>query len=140
MPEFKVGEYYKGKCTGVTVVQKGDYNTLEYEFEHPNGVFVTVVFLGSDKVGKDGKTADERAKADLVLFGAEAEKLETGNIMAYIRSLLIGREIEFQAEEYRGVIQFKGCRPPGSRPEKQIVLTENPFGAKRSAASGSGVF
>ncbi len=146
LPTFKVGEFYTGKCTEVNVVQMGDSQAMQYGFSIPDGdgefVQFTRCFLGSGKQGKDGKTNDDRVKEDLIAFGCKPEWLESGNIMAYIRSVLIGKTIEVQAEEYKGAIQFAGCRPPGARRGPNIVITENPFGSKGKPiqAGGAGVF
>ena len=134
MPEFKVGEYYTGVCDEVNVVKKGEAMAMSFGFTIGDFRQFTDVFLGSEKIGKDGKTNDDRVKEDLVAFGADMANLETGNIMAYIRRLLIGKTIEFKAEEYKGAIQFSGCRPPGMRRGPVIVVTENPFGPQRPAA------
>ncbi len=141
---FKVGDYYTGTCDEVRVVKRGDSQVMEFgfnfgdEFRDYSGCF-----LGSDKIGKDGKTNDDRVKDDLAAFGCDRHQLEDGPIMNYIRSVMIGKDIEVQAGEYKGVVQFSGCRPPGMRRGPTVVLTENPFGsksAKPAAAGGAGVF
>jgi len=139
--QFKVGDYYKGICDEVRVVKKGDATAMEFGFKiEPDFHDYTSVFLGSDKVGKDGKTNDERVKADLISFGCEPAKLEDGPIMNYIRSVMVGKEIEMEAGEYKGVVQFSGCRVPGSRRGPVVLVVENPFGAKKAPSAGGGVF
>ena len=139
--QFKVGEYYTGICDEVRVVKKGESMAMEFGFSiAPDFRDYTGVFLGSEKVGKDGKTNDERVKDDLVAFGCERESLEDGPIMNYIRSVMIGKEIDVQACEYKGVVQFSGCRVPGSRRGPVVLTVENPFGVKKAPAAGGGVF
>lgn len=141
--QFKVGDYYTGICNEVRVVKRGDRQVLEFGFTIGSDFSdYTGCFLGSDSVGKDGKTNDERVKEDLITFGCEAAKLEEGNIMAHIRSVMHGKEIEFQAGEYKGNFQASGCRPPGLRRGPVVVMTENPFGSKgKPVTSGAaGVF
>lgn len=138
--KFIVGNYYTGVCTEVLVVQKGDSLAMQFGFTiAPDFADNTSVFLGSDKVGKDGKTNDDRVKEDLISFGCTQEGLNEGNVMAHIRSVMIGKEIEVQAGEYKGIVQFSGCRVPGRRRGPAVVMVENPFGVKKPAAGG-GVF
>lgn len=138
VPEFVVGEYYTGVCTGVHVVQKGEKWAMQYAFDiGPEFGNFTYQFLGSDKVGKDGLTNDQRAKSDLELFGLDRKRLDNDEKpMVYIREQMIGQEIEFLAEVYRSVIQFAGCRPPGMQRGPRIVETDNPFGAGPAAQTG----
>jgi hypothetical protein len=141
--KFKVDDYYTGKCDEVRVVKKGDKMVLEFgftigaDFHDYSGCF-----LGSDKIGKDGMTNDERMKRDLMAFGCEKAKLDDGNIMAHIRGVMIGKEIEVQAGEYKGNVQFSGCRVPGQQRGPVVVITENPFGTKSAPAApaGAGMF
>ncbi|NBW10805.1 MAG: hypothetical protein EBR82_22535 [Caulobacteraceae bacterium] len=144
---FEVDKYYTGKCDEVRVVQLGDAMAMEFGFvtaddEAPTKEFrgYTKVFLGSDKVGKDKLTNDERIKRDLKEFGCTDEGLDTGNVMAHIRGVVIGKEIEVQAGEYKGEIQFSGCRMPGSRPGPTVVMTENPFGRKKATPKSGNIF
>jgi len=140
VPVFVAGEYYSGTCDEVRVVERGGSKFMEYGFAIGDFRQYTSVFLGSDP-GKFGKSNDDQAKEDLVAFGAEEDKLSTGNIMAYIRGLMIGKTIEFMAKDYKGEIQFNGCRPPGKRRGPNVVITENPFGmASAPAKSSGGVF
>lgn len=140
VPVFVPENYYTGICDEVRVAQLGDAQLLELGFTIGEFRGYTGAFLGSDKVGKDGKTSDDRIKEDLMLFGCEAQGLESGPVMNYIRSRVVGKEIEFKAETYKTEIQFRGFRPPGMRRGPKIVLTENPFGAKKAPSAGGGVF
>lgn len=136
MSEFNVGEYYTGVCDEVRVVKRGAATLMEYGFSIGEFRQYTSVFLGSDKAGKDGKTNDDRAKDDLALFGLDRDRLdEDPQVMAYIRREIIGKKIEFQAEEYKGEIQFSGCRPPGMRRGPTVIATDNPFGPKGAASN-----
>jgi len=137
---FEVGKYYIGKCDEVRVVQLSESMAMEFGFEIEDFRGYTKVFLGSDKVGKDGLTNDERIKRDLKDFGCTDAGLDTGNIMAHIRGVMIGKDIEVSAGEYKGEIQFSGCRVPGSRPGPTVVMTENPFGIKKAAPKSGGIF
>ncbi len=138
--QFKVGEWYTGKCDEVRVAKRGDSMVMEFGFTIGDEFRdFTVIFLGSEKIDKGGKTADERVKDDLASFGCDRQKMEEGAIMTYIRSVMIGKEIEVQAGEYNGAVQFKGIRRMGST----IVVTENPFGVKKAtppAGAGGGLF
>lgn len=133
---FEVGKYYTGQCDEVRVIQVGESMAMEFGFVIEDFRGYTKVFLGSDKVGKDGLTNDDRIKRDLIEFGCTREGLDTGNIMAHIRSVMIGVEIEVSAGEYKGEIQFSGCRVPGSRPGPTVIMTENPFGIKKTKPTG----
>jgi len=138
--KFIVGNYYTGVCTDVVVVKKGESLAMQFGFKiTPNFTDTTSVFLGSDKVGKDGKTNDDRLKEDLISFGCTPEGLNEGNVMAHIRSVMIGKEIEVEAGEYKGAVQFRNCRLPGKQRGPVVVIVENPFGV-RKPASGGGVF
>jgi hypothetical protein len=141
VPVFVPEQYYTGICDEVRVAQLGDSQMLELGFTIGDFRSYTGSFLGSSKIGKDGKTNDDRIKEDLMLFGCEAQGLETGPVMNYIRSKVIGKEIEFKAEVYKTEIQFRGFRPPGMKRGPKIVLTENPFGVSGTKpAAGGGVF
>ena len=137
---FEVGKYYIGKCDEVRVVQLSESMAMEFGFEVEDFRGYTKVFLGSEKVGKDGLTNDERCKRDLKEFGCTDEGMDTGNIMAHIRGAMIGKDIEVNAGEYKGEIQFSGCRVPGSRPGPTVVVTENPFGTKKAVPKSGGIF
>jgi len=79
--KFIVGNYYTGVCTDVVVVKKGESLAMQFGFKiTPNFTDTTSVFLGSDKVGKDGKTNDDRLKEDLISFGCTPEGLNEGNV------------------------------------------------------------
>jgi len=136
---FKPEAYYTGVCDEVRVAQLGDAQTLELGFTVGSFRGYTGSFLGSSKIGKDGKTNDDRIKEDLMLFGCEAHGLEHGPVMNYIRSKVIGKEIEFKAEIYKTEIQFRGFRPPGMRRGPKIVMTENPFGQRAAVPSSGGL-
>lgn len=140
--QFKVGEYYTGICDEVRVARLGEAMVMEFGFViGKNFRDYTKVFLGSDKVGKDGLTNDERCQRDLVEFGCDQEKLVQDDVMAHIRSVMIATEIQVQAGDYKGNVQFSGCRVPGRMTGPNIIEAKNPFGSKRAAQpSGGGVF
>lgn len=140
--QFKVGEYYTGKCDEVRVAKMGEALTMQFGFTiGPDFRDYTKVFLGSDAVGKDGLTNDQRCQRDLVEFGCDSSLMETDDVMAHIRSVMIGKEIQVQSGEYKGNVQFSGCRVPGRISGPNIVETKNPFGSKRAAPpSGGSVF
>lgn len=140
--QFKVGEYYTGKCDEVRVAKMGEAMVMQFGFAiAPNFHDYTKVFLGSDNIGKDGLTNDDRCQRDLVEFGCDQDKLVQDDVMAHIRSVMIGKEIQVQAGDYKGNVQFSGCRVPGRSAGPNIVETKNPFGSKRATPpSGGGVF
>lgn len=143
--QFKVDEYYTGTCDEVRVAKLGDAMVIEFGFTiEPDFRDYTKVFLGSDKVGKDGLTNDDRCQRDLRAFGCDQAELEGAKIMTHIRSVMIGKEIQVKAGEYKGNVQFTGCDVPGVKRVSgpNVIDTENPFGSKRTVPqrSGGGVF
>ena len=141
--QFKVDEYYVGKCDEVRTAKLGDSMVMEFGFTiAPDFRDYTKVFLGSDSPGKDGLTNDERCQRTLKEFGCTEAGLNGDAIMSHIRKVMIGQEIQVKAGEYKGNVQFSGCDLPGKVYSKgpNIIETENPFGYKRpkSAATASG--
>lgn len=141
MIEFKVGEYYTGICDEIGVKAFGDSRAMMFGFTVGDFRGYTKVFLGSDKVGKDGLTNDERLQRDLKSFGCTDEGLFGSDIGGHIRSVMIGAEIQFKAEDYKGEIQFSGCRVPGSFQESPVEpITGSLWGSKRPAPKSGGIF
>jgi hypothetical protein len=137
VPVFVPEEFYTGVCDEVRVVERGKAKLMEYGFRIGEFKQYTSVFLGAEE-GNFGKSNDDQVKEDLIAFGADQVSLETGQVMGYIRNLMIGKTIEFKAVEFRKEIQFQGCRPPGKRRGANIVVTENPFGTKSSPKPAAG--
>lgn len=132
--QFKIDEYYVGVCDEVRLARLGGSMVMEFGFTiEPNFRDYTKVFLGADNPGKDGLTNDERCQRGLKEFGCTEAGLTTGAIMTHIRKVMIGREIQVKAGEYKGNVQFSGCDLPGKVYTKSpnIIETENPFGSMR---------